>query len=91
MKERFTPRRPSSASPRHQGVPSRAESTGEEVVVRPGETLWSIAADHLGGRAAPWEVAAEWPRWYRDNRDRIGPDPGLLLPGTVLRPPQPAR
>ncbi|GAB3842338.1 LysM peptidoglycan-binding domain-containing protein [Nesterenkonia populi] len=90
MQRRFTPNQPNSASARHQGVPSRTEDAAE-VVVRPGDSLWSIAAAHLGSRAAAWEIAAEWPRWYRDNRDRIGPDPGMLLPGTLLRPPAPNR
>ncbi|WP_258933647.1 LysM peptidoglycan-binding domain-containing protein [Nesterenkonia pannonica] len=56
-------------------------------MVRPGDSLWTIAAEHLGQRAAPWEIAAEWPRWYEGNRDVIGQHPGRLRPGTVLRRP----
>jgi nucleoid-associated protein YgaU len=65
--------------------PQRASS--DEVVVRRGDTLWDIAARHLGPAASAAEVAVEWPRWHRANRDVIGPEPGLILPGQRLRPP----
>jgi nucleoid-associated protein YgaU len=65
--------------------PQRAVS--DEVVVRRGDTLWDIAARHLGPAASAAEVALEWPRWHRANRDLIGPDPGLILPGQRLHPP----
>ena len=65
--------------------PQRAVS--DEVVVRRGDTLWDIAARHLGPAASAAEVAVEWPRWHRANRDVIGPEPGLILPGQRLRPP----
>jgi hypothetical protein len=57
------------------------------VVVRPGDTLWHIAARHLGPGASAADVAAEWPRWHAANRDRIGPDPHLVRPGLRLRAP----
>ncbi len=59
-----------------------------EVVVHRGDSLWSIAARHLGVGATDAEVALEWPRWYGANRDVVGPDPGLLLPGQVLHAPE---
>ena len=52
-----------------------------------GDSLWAIAARHLGPGATDAEVAREWPRWYAANRDTIGADPDLLLPGQVLRVP----
>jgi nucleoid-associated protein YgaU len=58
-----------------------------EVVVMRGDTLWGISARHLGPEATRAQVAAEWPRWWHANRDLIGPDPSLLLPGQVLRQP----
>ncbi len=61
-----------------------------EVVVRRGDSLWSVAARHLGEEATDAEVAAEWPRWYTANRTVIGPDPDLILPGQVLRAPEDA-
>ncbi|MEU4603025.1 LysM peptidoglycan-binding domain-containing protein [Kribbella sp. NPDC023972] len=60
------------------------------VVVKPGDTLWSIAATELGPNATPEDVAARWPAWYAANRQLIGPDPDLILPGQVLRIPAPA-
>lgn len=79
-----------------RGAPvARAVPAGEvpagEVVVRPGDTLWQLARSSLqqSSEAAPGtaEVAAAWPSWWAANRDVIGDDPDLLLPGTVLRPP----
>jgi nucleoid-associated protein YgaU len=58
-----------------------------EVVVRRGDTLWSIAARNLGPRPSDSQIAQAWPAWYDANRDVIGDDPGLLLPGQVLRAP----
>jgi nucleoid-associated protein YgaU len=68
--------------------PSRAERrVADEVVVRRGDTLWDIAARQLGPDASAADVAAEWPRWHRANREVIGSDPDLLLPGQRLVPP----
>jgi nucleoid-associated protein YgaU len=68
--------------------PSRAERrVADEVVVRRGDSLWDIAARHLGPEATAAEVAVEWPRWHRANRAVIGPDPDLLAPGQRLVPP----
>lgn len=58
------------------------------VVVQHGDSLWRIAARHLGTRATDTQVAAAWPRWYAANRDVVGPDADLLLPGQRLRPPR---
>jgi nucleoid-associated protein YgaU len=59
----------------------------EEVVVRRGDTLWSIAARSLGPAATADEIAREWPRWHEANRHAIGDDPDLIQPGQVLHPP----
>jgi hypothetical protein len=56
-------------------------------VVRRGDSLWTIAARHLGPEATAAEVAHEWPRWYAANRHLIGDNPGLILPGQVLVAP----
>lgn len=66
------------------------EAPPDGVVVRAGDTLWSIAARQLGPSATVQDVAEEWPRWYAANRDLIGPDPDLILPGQELRIPPPA-
>lgn len=60
-----------------------------EVVVRRGDTLWDLAARHLGGDATDAEIATEWPRWYAANRALVGSDPDHILPGQRLAPPAP--
>jgi nucleoid-associated protein YgaU len=57
------------------------------VVVRRGDTLWSIAAAHLDAHATDAEITDAWRRWYAANRGLIGGDPDLVLPGTVLTAP----
>ena len=60
----------------------------EEIVVRRGDTLWSLAERHLGPGATDAEIAVEWPHWFTANRDVIGNDPDHLVPGERLRPPE---
>jgi nucleoid-associated protein YgaU len=89
-----TPRRARAAAPPVRLVtaaPSAAEAVLDEVVVRRGDTLWGIAARHLGPGATDAEIAVEWPRWYAANRQLLGADPDLVLPGTVLHPPSHVR
>ena len=56
----------------------------DSVVVRRGDTLWGLVAQHLGGQATDQDVAEEGPRWYAANRGVIGNDPDLLRPGQQL-------
>ena len=64
-----------------------------ERLVRRGDCLWHIAADSLVGELGrlptDGEVARAVDAWWRANADVIGPDPDLLLPGQVLRTPEP--
>ena len=53
-----------------------------------GDTLWSIAARHLGPDASDAEIAHAWPAWFEANRGVVGDDPDLLRPGQVLRAPE---
>jgi hypothetical protein len=54
-------------------------------VVRPGESLWSIAGDLLGRHASLARIAREVNRLWELNSDRIGTgDPDLLRVGTKL-------
>jgi nucleoid-associated protein YgaU len=65
-------------------------AAGDHVVVR-GDCLWDIAAAHLSGHlgraAAAPEIARATSAWWAANAAVIGPDPDVLLPGQVLRPP----
>jgi len=68
-----------------------ADVPGQHVVLR-GDSLWDIAADRLArerpGQPVPdAETARAVDAWWQANADVIGPDPDLLLPGQVLRPP----
>lgn len=62
-------------------------ASDSDVVVHRGDTLWSIAARHLGPRASDAEIARAWPQWFDLNRGLIGNDPDLILPGQILRVP----
>lgn len=72
-------------------VSRAAQQTGgpsaKEVVVLDGDSLWSIAARDLGPTASDVEIAQHWPKWYAANKEAIGDDPGLILPGQILQPP----
>lgn len=80
------PATPTTPGPEAPTDPARARPA---VTVAAGDTLWEIAARHLGPRASARAVADEWPRWYEANREVIGDDPNLLLAGTRLVAPAP--
>lgn len=72
--------------------PTPAPLTTPAVIeVRPGDSLWTIAARQLGPFATDVEIAQAWPLWHQENRQVIGDDPDLLLPGQLLRPPHQPR
>lgn len=83
----FIPRRPSRVSPRLVEAASRSTGPETTVVVRQGDSLWHIAAAHIGPHATDWEIACEWPRWHAANRESIGPDAAVLPAGLELAPP----
>jgi nucleoid-associated protein YgaU len=74
-------------TPPHRAEPP-AGATARHVIVRPGDSLWGIAARHLDAPARPARIAQAWPRWYAANRAVVGPDPSLIRPGQLLRPPE---
>lgn len=80
------PDRPSGTGQPNSPTSDRQPQT---VVVRRGDTLWSIAAGALGDNPSIAAIARRWPDWYAANRAVIGDDPDLLLPGTVLQAPPP--
>ena len=70
-----------------QSVDGRADEQPGSVLVRPGDSLWLIAARRLGPAADDPHIASSWPYWYRANRRVIGSDPNLLEPGQRLVTP----
>lgn len=64
-------------SVRGSAAAGEAPAVGE-VVVREGDTLLSLAREHLGS-ASRWRDLHAW------NRDRLQASPGPLTPGTPLR------
>lgn len=58
-----------------------------EIVVRPGNSLWSISARALPLGTPDGEVAAATRRLYDLNRRVVGADPDLIIPGQHLRTP----
>lgn len=67
------------------------ERTAAEVVVRPGDSLWAVAARHLPADATAEDISVAWPSWYAANRRAIGADPNLLDVGMVLQVPRPTQ
>lgn len=70
------------APPRTAGAP-----TSHTHVVRPGDSLWSIAARDLPRGSSEEAIARRWHAIYAANRRRIGPDPDLIVPGQQLHLP----
>lgn len=64
---------------RHRRLPATAA-----YVVRPGDSLWSIARTHPGTTAS---VDDRWRAIWEANRDVVGDDPDLIIPGQALRLP----
>jgi hypothetical protein len=84
-----TARRAVPASDGQADPANSAPLPGDQLRVRPGDSLWLIAAQRLGSDSSDPLIAAEWPRWYAANRSVIGTDPSLIHPGQVLRAPGP--
>lgn len=78
------------AAPATRTSAEAAASEVEGVTVQAGDTLWDIAARHLGHGASDLDVALQWPRWYQANLALIGQNPDVLLPGQILQPPSSA-
>lgn len=58
-----------------------------QIVVSPGDSLWSISQERLGPGATQERVALEVQRIHDLNRNQIGDDPSLILPGQRLSLP----
>lgn len=79
--------RPDTPVPTPPGSTDRVVEETPTVTVRRGDCLWDIAAEELGPHATDREVDRRWREWHEANRETIGPDPHLLVPGTVLTAP----
>lgn len=67
-------------------TPAAAADAGNHLV-RPGESLWSIAAEELGPQASAAAIAQRWPQWWHTNAAQLGDQPQLLHPGQHLLTP----
>jgi nucleoid-associated protein YgaU len=87
------------AAPAGTGAPARSDRATDTdrvtdseargtLVVRPGDSLWTIAAARLPAGAGPAAVDGAWRRLYAANRPPLGADPDLIHPGDVLRVPR---
>ncbi len=56
----------------------------EAYVVQPGDSLWSIARTHPGPTTS---VDQRWRAIWAANRDVVGDDPDLIVPGQTLSLP----
>ncbi len=69
----------------------RGAAPAEPVLVRPGDSLWHLAAQQLQAAGTPTpsraQVAQAWPSWWSANRGLVGDDPDLIQPGMRLSPP----
>jgi hypothetical protein len=79
------PDRAVAPGPRHRRPTLERD---RNVVVRAGDSLWSIAQHDLGPQATDTAVTSRWHAVYTANRARIGPDPDLIEPGQRLRLPR---
>ena len=69
-------------------LPSRGftSTRSDRLVVRPGDTLWDLAAAALPPDASDAEITSGWHALYAANRDVLT-DPDLIYPGTPLERP----
>lgn len=58
-----------------------------EVVVRPGDSLWAIAAARLPPDASDADITRAWQHLHAVNRAVVGADPDLIHPAQRLRLP----
>lgn len=72
------------AQEQQQQATNNAQTT---TTVQPGDSLWTMAQARLAPDTSPQRVALEAERIYALNRDRIGPDPDLILAGQELLVP----
>ncbi len=81
-------------SPALDGLPLPDRPVGDQpqlqptvALVRPGDSLWTMARRLLRPGASDHEISVAWHRLAHVNRDVLGSDPGLIHPGARLRVP----
>jgi LysM repeat protein len=62
------------------GMDATTVADASKYVVQPGDNLWNIARDHMGG-------GENWGNLYHANANVIGDNPRLILPGQELSVP----
>lgn len=62
-------------------------TVGDDIVVRPGDSLWLLAAERLPDDADDTTVTRTWRRLYDANDSLIGSDPDHIEPGQRLARP----
>jgi LysM repeat protein len=83
--------RPPTAKTAATATTTEATEATEPGAVRPGAGAYVVQpGDTLSGIAAALGIPRGWPALYAANRRAVGPDPGLIRPGTVLTLPGPA-
>jgi hypothetical protein len=65
-------------------VPVGPSEDDTRLVVRPGDTLWTIAGDRLQPDASPEQIGYETERIVELNRNLLGSNPDGILPGQEL-------
>lgn len=78
-----TPTAPTAAARTGRATSQPAHDAGL-IVVRPGDSLWTIAAAELPAGSSAAAVDAAWRSLFAANRDVIGDDPDLIVPGQRL-------
>jgi hypothetical protein len=78
--------RPSKQPSAEPAAPAVGKTTH---TVRPGDTLWDIAAAHLpaGASRTNATIDAYWRQIWHANRAVVGADPNLIFPGARLEIP----
>lgn len=85
------PDAPAPAGPNSASRSATTSPRAADVVVAPGDCLWTLAQRDLDIRTStapsPADVAAATEKWWRANRAVIGANPDRLVPGQQLSPP----
>lgn len=89
LPERAVAAPPTSTPPSTPATtPSSAPAPTDTYVVRPGDSLWSIALAHPAtGADTGTDTDARWRALWHANRAVVGDDPDLIHPGQALRLP----